>query len=286
MSQDSPYGQSPEYGAAQPPPAAEPTTREVLTEPAQMNPFSRLINAVFSPGEMFADVRRSPRDWYLPIIVLVIVAGAAGYLAQYRFNLTPEVLAAAVVDLGLEGQGKTRKDLTEAEKKGVEMQEAGTVIFFKAAPVFVAFIVLLIVIIYGSIYRLEALMLQARTTFFRCISVAAYAYCIPLTIKSVLQIILSFIKSPESVDPAGYIQGGGLIQASPAAFVSVSANPVLFTLLGWFDVFSIWFLVLAVIGMSIVCVKKLKTGTAMMIVIGPYILFMLINVGFTAMISK
>jgi hypothetical protein len=77
-----------------------------------------------------------------------------------------------------------------------------------------------------------------------------------------------------------------LIQASPAAFVSVSANPVLFTLLGWFDVFSIWFLVLAVIGMSIVCVKKLKTGTAMMIVIGPYILFMLINVGFTAMISK
>lgn len=286
MSQDSPHGQSPDHGAAQPTPAAEPTTREILTEPAQMNPISRLVNAVFSPGEMFTDVRRSPRDWIVPILVLVIVAGIAGYLAQYRFNLTPEVLAAAIVDMGLEGQGKTRKDLTEAEKKGVEMQEAGTVLFFKAAPVFVGFILLLIVILYGSAYRLEVLMAQARTTFFRCISVAAYAYCIPLTIKSLLQIVISFIKSPEGVDPVGYIQSGGLILASPAAFVSAKAHPVLFSLLSWVDVFSIWFLALAAIGISIVCVKKVKTGTAVLIVVAPYLLFMLIDVGAKAMFAK
>jgi hypothetical protein len=286
MSQDSPYGQSPEYGAAPPPPSAEPTTREILTEPAQMNPVSRLVNAVFSPGEMFTDVRRSPRDWFVPILLFVIVASVAGYVAQARFNLTPEIMAAAVVDVGLEQQGKTRKDLTEQEKQGVEMQEKITAFMYQVAPVTAAVVIVITVFVIGGLYRVLTPLLQGRTTFFRCISVAAYAYSIPQSIKWFLHIVLSFIKSPDSVDPVGYIQGGGLIHASPAAFFSAKANPVLFTALSWFDLFSIWFLVLAVIGLSTVCVKKLKPGSAALIVVGPYVLIMLLSIGIAAMFAK
>lgn len=286
MSQDSPHGQSPDHGVAQPTPAAEPTTREILTEPAQMNPISRLVNAVFSPGEMFTDVRRSPRDWIVPILLFVIVASVAGYVAQWRFNLTPEVMAAAVVDVGLEQQGKTRKDLTEQEKQGVEIQEGVTRFMYKVAPVTAAVLIMISIFVIGSLYRVLAPLFQGRTTYFRCISVVAYAYSIPQTIKWFLQIVLSFVKSPDSVDPVGYLQGGGLIQASPAAFFSAKANPVLFSMLSWFDVFSIWFLVLAVIGLSTVCVKKMKPGSAAFIVVGPYVLMMLLSVALAAAFSK
>ena len=286
MSQDSPHGQSPDHGTAQPTPAAEPTTREILTEPAQMNPISRLVNAVFSPGEMFTDVRRSPRDWIVPILLFVIVASVAGYVAQWRFNLTPEVMAAAVVDVGLEQQGKTRKDLTEQEKQGVEIQEGVTRFMYKVAPVTAGVLILVSIFVIGSLYRVLAPLFQGRTTYFRCISVVAYAYSIPQTIKWFLQIVLSFVKSPDSVDPVGYLQGGGLVQASPAAFLSAKTNPVLFSMLSWFDVFSIWFLVLAVIGLSTVCVKKMKPGSAAVIVVGPYVLMMLLSVVLAAMFSK
>lgn len=286
MSQESPYGQSPDYGSAQPTPAAEPSTRELLTEPAQMNPISRLINTVFSPGEMFTDVRRSPRDWIVPILLFVIVASVAGYVAQWKFNLTPEVMAAAIVDVGLEQQGKTRKDLTDAEKQGVDMQEKITAFMYQVAPVTAAVVIMLSIFVIGSLYRLLTPLFQGRTTYFRCIAVVAYAYSVPQTIKWFLQIILSFVKSPESVDPVGYLQGGGLIQASPAAFFSAKASPVLFAAMSWIDLFSIWFLALAVIGISTVCVKKLKTGTAAMIVVGPYVLLMLISVAIAAMFSK
>ena len=286
MSQDSPYGQSPDYGATQPTPAAEPTTREILTEPAQMNPISRLINAVFSPGEMFTDVRRSPKDWIVPVLLLVIVASVAGYVVQWRFNFTPEIIAAASVDVELDKQGKTRKDLTDAEKQQVEMSENFTTLILKVLPVVTAVVIMLTIFTLGGLYRLLMPLVQGRTTFFRCISVAAYAYSIPQTIKWLLHIVISFVKSPESVDVVGYLQNNGLIQASPAALFSAKANPVLFAMLSWFDLFSIWFLALAVIGISTVCVKKLKPGSAAMIVVGPYALMMLIHVAFKALTSQ
>lgn len=286
MSQESPYGQAPDYGSSLATPTAEPSTREQLSEPAQMNPISRLVNAVFSPGEMFADVRRSPKDWIVPILLLVIVASVAGYVAQWRFGLTPEVMATATVDLGLERQGKTRKDLSEQEKQAVEMQEKGTAFVYTIGPALAMFLVVLTVFLTGSLYRGLAPLFQARTTYFRCISVVAYAYCVPQTIKWFLQIVVSFVKSPESVDPVGYLEGGGLIQASPAAFISAKANPVLFAAMSWIDLFSIWFLALAIIGISTVCVKKMKAGSAASIVITPYVVMMLLAVAGAAIFSK
>lgn len=286
MSDESPSGQSPDYGTAQPTPAAEPTTRELLTEPAQMNPISRFVNAIFSPGEMFADVRRSPRDWIVPILLFVIVASAAGYVAQWRFNFTPEVMATASVDVDLERQGKTRKDLSDAEKQQVEMAEKFTTFILKVLPVVTAIFITLTIFVVGGLYRLLTPLVQGRTTFFRCISVAAYAYSIPQTIKWFLHIVISFVKSPDSVDIVGYLQAGGFIQASPAAFISAKANPVLFAMLSWFDLFSIWFLALAVIGISTVCVKKLKPASAALIVVGPWVLAMLIHVAFKALTSN
>ena len=132
MSQDSQYADAPEYGGA---PQSAPTARDEMSAPPQMGPLARLGNIFFSPGDVFEDVRRSPRDWWLPMVVLLIVATAVGYFIQYKLDFTPEKLAAAAVESGLEQQGKTRKDLSADEQSAVAAQEKVMSTMFKLGPI-------------------------------------------------------------------------------------------------------------------------------------------------------
>lgn len=280
MSQEPYDAAAPQYGAPIP-----ETPADELSEPRQMSPISRLVNVFFSPGEVFEDVRRSPRDWWLPVLVLLAVVTASGYVLQYRLNLTPEVVATAAIDSGLEQQGKTRKDLSEAERNAVQQQEAFMRTMFKFGPVVGLVYFVIFFAVAAGVYYVMLLVAQAKTTFFRVLSVVAYAYFVPNVLKSILQGIFAFLKSPDDVDAAAFVQSGGLLTASPAAFFSVKESPVLWTLLSYFDVFSIWFLVLLAIGFAAICAKRLKLGTAGLIAAAPYVLVMLVAVGFAALRS-
>lgn len=275
MSQDPSTAPVPEYGA---PPVAKP--KNELSEPPQMGPFARIANIFFSPGEVFEDVRRSPRDWWLPLILLLAILSASGYVLQARLDLTPERLAAATVDLGLEQQNKTRKDLTEQERTAVAQQEQVTEMFFRYGVVAGLVFLTIMFFVIAAVYFVLTMIVQAKTTFFRVLAVVAYAYFVPNVLKAVLQVIFSFITSADDVDPVAYIQQGGLLSASPAALVSFRESPALWTLLSYFDVFTIWFLILVAIGLSIIPVKKMKMSTAVMVTVIPYVLVMLVGTGF------
>ena len=279
MSEQVPDSPAAPYGAPPKPASAAAD----LNEPRKMSPFARLVNVFFSPGEVFEDVRRWPRDWYLPMIVLAVIASASGYVVAQRFALTPEVLSKAVVDMGLEQQGKTRKDLTPEEKQAFEMQEKFTATFMRFAPLVFAVGLPLGLAIFAGIYRVILLILQAQTTFFRILSVLAYSYYVPNVIKSLLHIVLAFIKRPEDVEAVTYLRNSGLITASPAAFISATESPVLHAFLSYVDVFSIWWLALAAIGLVAVS-RKLKLGTAVIVVATPYVILMIITT-LVAMVS-
>jgi hypothetical protein len=275
--------EAPEYGA--PPPTAPRSVRDELTEPAQMSPITRLVNIFFSPGEVFQDIRRSPRDWWLPILVLVIVASAAGYVIQWRLDLTPAKLAAAQTDLAIDMQGKTRKDLTEQEKQAFEMQQNFTEVVFKFAPI-AAFVFILIGFgILAGLYRVSLLIAQAQTTFFRVLSVVAYAGYVPGVVKSLLQMVLAFLRSPDDVDPKAYLINQGILATNLGAFVSLTEQPVLKTFLGYFDLFLIWQIVLLAIGLAAVS-RKLKPGTAALIAVAPFVVMMLLQVLFAFATAK
>src|SRR5262245_42084182 len=70
---------NPELSYATKPADAEP-------EPAPQNFFSRLIGVWFSPGETFAEIGRAPR-MLAPILVLMIMGGATGYLMLNRIGV-------------------------------------------------------------------------------------------------------------------------------------------------------------------------------------------------------
>jgi hypothetical protein len=282
MSQDSQYADAPEYGGA---PKAAPTVKDELAAPPQMGPMARLGNVFFSPGEVFEDVRRSPRDWWLPVVVLLVVSTAVGYFMQYRLDFTPERLAAAAIDSGLEQQGKTRKDLTEAERGGVETQEKIMTTMIRLGPITGVVFLTIFFGLVAAVYYVLLLIFQAKTTFFRVLAVVAYAYFVPNVLKAVLQGIFALLKDPSDVDPGAYMLTGGLITASPAAFVSATESPALWTLLSYADVFSVWFLVLLGIGFAAITVKRMKLGTALLVAFLPYVIVWLGAVGFRALMS-
>jgi hypothetical protein len=281
MSQDSQYA-APDYGEA--PPTA-PSAADEMSAPPQMGPLARLGNIFVSPGEVFDDVRRSPRDWWLPIIVLLLVSTAVGYFLQFRLDLTPDKLAAAAIDSGLEQQGKTRKDLTEAERDAVKTQEQVMATMFKLGPVTGLVFFAIFFGVVSAIYFVILLVTQAKTTYFRVLAVVAYAYFVPNVLKAVLQGLLGVMKDPSDVDAGTYMLTGGLLTASPAAFVSVKESPVLWTLLSYLDVFSIWFLVLLAIGFTAITVKRMKLGTALFVAVVPYIVMMVLSTAIRAIMS-
>jgi hypothetical protein len=283
MSQDSQYAPSPEYGGA---PAAPATPADEMSAPPQMSAFARLGNVAFSPGEVFEDVRRSPRGWWLPVIVLIVVAFAANFLVTQRLNFTPEVLAAAAIDQALEQQGKTRKDLSADEKANWDKQEQYTAVGIKMTPVIIFIFTWVFVFVVALVYWLMMTIMQRKTTYFRVLAVVTFAYVVPAVLRGLLAVAVAYLRNPDDIDPKSFLATGGVLTASPAALVSVASHPVLWTFLSYFDVFTIWFLALVAIGLAAVTVKRMKLGSALAVAVPPYLLVMLLHVGFKALTAR
>lgn len=284
MPDELPYA-TPDYEAPAPPPVALTTSQE-MSEPAKMSPIARAINVFFSPGEVFEDVRRSPRDWWLPLLLMILVVMAAGYFIDYRLEFSPETLAKATVDMVLEQQGLIRKDLSPQQLEQFAGMEKGYTFFYTYGQFFGLVYFPLLVAILSGIYRVILLIAQKATTYFRVFSVVAYSYYVATFVKSILSMVIALVRSPGDVEPIQFIRNqGSLVSASPAALVSAADHPVLFAFLSYFDVFSIWWLVLATIGLVAVS-RKLKPGLAALVVISPYLLMMLLAVAGAALSGK
>jgi len=70
------------------------------------------------------------------------------------------------------------------------------------------------------------------------------------------------------------------VATNPGYFIDPAASPVLYSLLTRLDIFTIWALVLAAIGIT--CISKVKTGTAFAVVFGWFGVSLLVGVGFAA----
>jgi hypothetical protein len=285
MSQEMPGDPlTPSYGVPPDPYAAPPqpqSIREQLTEPPKMSPFARLFNIFFSPGEVFEDVRRSPRDWWLPVVVLSALVMGTTFFVQSRLGMTPEVLGKAAIDLTLKKQNKTRKDLSPQEKDQFEKVEKVQAVMQQFIPFFIPVGFLLMFAIGAGFYRLLALIVGFETTYFRLFSVMAYSYFAPITLKCILSVLVALGRKPGDIDPEVYLMTRDVVAAGPAAFISQTEHPALRALASNFDVFNIWVAVLIAIGLAAAS-RKLSIGTASMIVGGIFLFWMVVSTGMAA----
>ena len=92
--------------------------------------------------------------------------------------------------------------------------------------------------------------------FKQAFSVTCYA-SIPTIIKSVVTLIIIVAKG--GIIPAQAL--ATIVRSNPGFLVDYKTNPVLFALLSSFDIFSVWFLALMIIGFAYVArVSKVKSA--------------------------
>ncbi len=226
---------------------------QTINQPTMSEPAT-LTNIFFEPGRTFESLRIKPKFILGTIIILLLLSAFQTFYIQ---KVGFENLVKAQIN-----SNPMMDDMDSAKKKEIIDQQASPVMR-TVSTVSLPVIMIIVFLIGGLIYWLAGNAMGGSMTFLRGISTWVYSSLPPTFAWAVSNLIVLALKSVDDID---IISGQrGLIQANPNAFLDTSKMPVLATLLGSIDLFQIWGIVLAAIGLKIV--GKISSGSAWGIVI-------------------
>lgn len=232
--------------------------------PGSDSPVARVVGTFVAPARTFSSIAARP-GWVLPLLLATVLSVLATAVMLPRMDFE------AAVREQIEARGETVSD--ERVERFVEAQKR----FSGLVYVWGALAPTLISLLLAGIFWLSFKAFGWDHTYKQSLGVTAHAY-LPHCIAAILLIV--FIMRLERFNPADL---GDLVRSSPAFLVDRQANPVLHSLLQSLDVFSIWALVLLVIGYSIAA--KISRGKAAAIVVSLWALYVLGKAGFTALFT-
>jgi hypothetical protein len=210
------------------------------------SPFSRMVGVLFSPTQTFADIARKP-DWVVPAIVIILVALAAAIVTVPRIDFESQFREA------FEAKGMSGPQVEQATKF--------TVAITKGTQYLSPLLIIGFLAVVALLYWVGTKMVGGAATYQQVFSVALYAW-MPLVIKLLARIPIVLTKhniSPQEVET--------VVRSSPAFLTSFKANPMLWALFQRLDLFLIWSLILAVIGLAAAArLSKAKTAAVVFVV--------------------
>ena len=230
--------------------------------------FGRLIGALVAPGKTFRSIAERP-TWAVALVVLILAAAAVGFVTAKRTDYR-DVITQSVREKG--------RDVPAAQlEPQIEMMEkAGPAISAAGAPLVVVVLTLVAALIYWIVFKLLGGDFPYKSSF----AVTLYA-----GMPAVVSLLLSIpvILSRETITYADMKQsGGGSFLQSNLAFLAPEGAPSwLAALYASVDFFSLWGLVLTVIGFKAVSRLSTKAVTATAVVI--WLLFVGVRVGLAAL---
>ena len=229
---------------------------EFVNEP-RPNPFARLAGALFSPVETFASIARRP-DWLVPLLLIIVVLTASTLIIAPRMDIE------GMIREQLAG----RKDVSQEQidssiRMMTKIRPLTTVFQVAVSPVFVLAV--------AGVFFIALQMFGGEAKFPQILSVTAYAW-IPILIQRILVTALVLPRAhlrPEKL--------AGILKSNLSAFIPTGKNPALFAMFSMLDVFTIWTLILMIIGYT--AASRLKRGTVAAIVLTVWIVSVLVFAG-------
>ncbi len=230
----------------------------------QMSTPATLTGIFFEPSTTFDALRARPR---FLVAALITLALAMTFYTLYVQRVGHDNIVRARVDSNPNLTPEQRDQAIEAQSrplvKNLEM----------LAPI----LVLAIIFAAGAaLYLAGVAAMGGRMTYKQALAVWAYSSFPPAVLGLIANLIVLFIKSPEDIDPVK--DARGLVHANPSLLIDSAAHPVLATLLGSLDLFAIYGLILAAIGLR--RVGRLSSGSAWSIVLGLFVLGVVLRVAF------
>lgn len=241
------------------PPSAAP-------ELAPLSEGARIVNTFIAASKTFTDLRRSAA-WWAPFLLMAVISMAFVYTVDKKIGFRK------VSDNQVEMSPKATARMDQMNKvdreQAMERQAkfTGYISYGFWALMLIWYLIVTVVLLVTFKFGAGA----HDLTFSRTFAVTIYA-ALPQIIKSLLAIgsILA------GVSPDGFTFQNP-VGTNPGFFMSPNDSPFLYSIATSLDVFMIWTLILAAIGLS--CVSKLKRSTAMFGVFGWYVVLMLIGAG-------
>ena len=265
---------APAYGV---PRAPEATAVE---EPARLGPFQRLVGVMFSPGDTFADVNRKPTV-IAPILIAVAIVVASTAFFNWWVNPDWDRILRPQVKQRIEKGGQTATE--DQIKQGVELGK----MFAKYTPVIVAIFVPVFYVFLAGIFALGMMLIQAKATFKKILSVVAWGGAATGLISGVVNIIVLLLQDKEALANIDPTKSSGIAPTNLDAILSgmsVELSPALKAAASSLDIFSIWYMILLAIGLAAVAgsrrITSSKTGG---IVFGLWVIYVFVKMGFAAM---
>jgi hypothetical protein len=228
-----------------------------------MSEASRLMGVFFEPGKAFADIAERPR-WLVPLLITIVFS--IGYLYAFGQHVGWEPYLHRLMDNNprmLQLPPDQRQRIFNAY---VRFSSIGAVV---NVIVFIPLVLLLwSAIALGIVKGLLGVPIRLKQAF------AAVAYAgMPRVIYAILSTIVMFLmKNPEDFD----VQNGFF--SNPGALMDPqTSSKFLYSLASSLDVFIIWTLLLAAVGVKAAGGKRLSFGGALFAVALPAVVAVLIR---------
>ncbi len=237
---------------------------------AGLSEAERVLDTFLAPSMTFTDVLRSAR-WWLPFVLLALVTVATAFVIDRKVGFE----RVAEVQIHQSPKQADQFDALPADVKATQLRRGGIIGRYIAYSSFVLILVFvaLFALIYWASFNFG---LGARTTYGQMFAVWMYA-SLPKLFVGLLTIVTLLAgintESYNSQNPVG---------TNPAYYLPDSA-PWLKAVLSFIDVFSLWQLVLLVIGTAIVA--KVSRGKAATVVVGWWLLGVILSAGAAAAFS-
>lgn len=228
--------------ASAPPPSAEP----------KPSSFDRFIGVLMSPRETFESIARRP-GWGVPLIVILVLSLVTAILIATRVDFNS--VAREAMDMNPNMSQMPADRVETAVKFTAATMKIGTY----ASPVLFAGALVIIAAVLMFSFRLFA----GEGNFQQALSVTLYSW-VPRLIKSIVGTIVLFTKQD-----IGIYDLQNPVMSNLGFLADPKSNPLLYGLCSSFDLFTLWSLVLMIIGFSVI--SKVSRGKSAGIVVGWWI---------------
>src|SRR5258706_7198743 len=220
------------------------------------NSFQRIIGVLFSPDTTMASIAKRP-DWVLPLVLLLITSLAAGIIIAPRVDF-----ASAARESMEQNKNMSPEQIDKAMRITTSIGKVLTYL----APLLSLIGLLVIAGVLLLIFRLFG----GQGDFKQAFSVTCYA-SVPSIIKSVITLIVMVTRG--GIIPAQ--QMATLVRTNLGFLADYKTNPMAFALYSSFDIFSIWFLALLIIGFAYV--SRLSKAKSAVIIIALWFCVLLLK---------
>ena len=250
------------------------TSTAVTPAPQAAPPLSqgqRIINTFVAPSKTFADLKRSA-SWWLPFLLMSLVSLLFVYGVDQKIGFRK----VAENQLQMSPKNAARMEQLPPEDRNRQMQQQASVFryFSYGYPAVILIWNVLIAAILFATFKFAA---SADVKFKVALAIVMYA-SLPLVIKSLLAMLSVGVGA--SADSFTFQNP---IASNPGYFINPADSRWLYSLGTALDIFMLWTLALTAIGFS--SVSKVKRSTALLIVFGWYLFFVVASTGLGAAFS-